>query len=71
MSAFLLISGMYVVHRDWIQEEIDIAEYYNKPIIGIMPWGAQRIPVAVQQASDTMVGWNTNSIVTAVREYAL
>ena len=70
-NAVLIISGMYVNHRAWIQYEIEVAKRYNKPIIGIYPWGAKRIPVAVQEAADVVVRWNTASIVRAIRKYAL
>ena len=71
VNVVLIISGMYVNHREWIQYEIDVAKGYNKPIIGIRPWAAQRIPTAVQSAAIEMVGWNTNSIVSAIRKHAL
>ena len=71
VNVVLIISGMYVNHRDWIQYEIDVAQYYSKPIIGIRPWTSQRIPNAVQLAAHTMVGWQTSSIVSAIRRYAL
>ena len=70
-SVVLVISGMYVNYRDWIQYEMDVAERYHKPVIGIHPWGAKRIPVVVRQVAATMVGWNTKSIVRAIREYAI
>ncbi len=69
-SAVLIISGMYVNYREWIQYEIDVALGYDKPIIGIKPWGAERVPVAVQSVADEMVGWNTTSIVAAIKKYA-
>ena len=62
---------MCVNYRNWIQYEMKLAQHYNKPMIGIRPWGAERIPVAVQQSAATMVGWNTSSIVRSVRKYAL
>jgi hypothetical protein len=71
VNVVLIISGMYVYHRDWIQYEIEVAQSYQKPIIGIEPWGSQRIPAEVQSAAITMVGWNTNSIVTAIRAHAI
>jgi hypothetical protein len=67
----IIISGMYAAHRQWIQREIEIAQEMNKPIIGIKPWGNERIPVAVQNAACEMVGWNTTSIVDAIRRYSL
>ena len=62
---------MYVNHRRWIQEEIDIAIYYEKPIIGVTPWGQERVPIEVQNVAKEMVGWQTNSIVAAIRRCSL
>ncbi len=70
-SVVLIIAGMYVNFRQWIEYEIEVAKDYRKPIIGIEPWGSERIPVQVQRAATEMVGWNTNSIVTAIRRCAL
>ncbi len=64
-SIVLVISGMYVNHREWIQYEIDVAQSYGKPIIGIKPRGNQRIPIQVREIASDIVGWNTNSIVDA------
>lgn len=71
VNCFLIISGMYVNYRKWIQEELEIAQAYDKPIVGIIPRGQERIPVEVQNAAKEMVGWNTDSIVTAVRKWSL
>jgi len=71
INCFLIVSGMYVKHRKWIQEEMDIAKAYNKPIIGVIPLGQERIPTEVRSAADEMVYWNTNSIVSAVRSWAI
>ena len=71
VNAVIIISGMYVNYRTWIQYEIEIAQIYSKPIIGIRPLGAQRTPIEVQKAAETLVGWRTNSIVEAIRKYAI
>lgn len=71
INCFVIISGMYANHRKWIQEEMDIAKSYNKPIIGVIPQGQERIPVEIQSAAKEMVGWNTDSIVAAVRKWSL
>lgn len=70
-SCFLVISGMYAQHRKWILEEMRIAVEYGKPIISVIPYGQQRIPIEVQNISKDVVGWNTNSIVESIRKYAL
>ena len=67
--AVIILAGMYVPHSYWIEKEIDIATEMKKPIIGIMPWGSQKTPKAVQDAADEIVGWNTDSIVGTIRQY--
>ena len=70
-SCVIILSGMYVAYSEWIDYEIDTAVALRKPIIGVKPWGQERIPTKVQNNSDIMVGWNSASIVQAVRDYAL
>lgn len=70
VEAVVILGGMYVSHSGWIQAEIDFAKSIGKPIIGVIPWGAQRMPLAVINAADIIVGWNTSSIVSAIRNYA-
>jgi hypothetical protein len=63
----LIIGGMYCTYREWIQEEIEIAQAHRIPIIGIYLWGAERTPTEVTTATWEMVGWNSGSIVAAIR----
>ncbi len=71
VNCFVIISGMYVNYRKWIQEEIEIALKYNKPIIGVVPLGQVSTPKIVQQIAKEMVNWRTDSIVAAIRKYSL
>lgn len=71
INCFLVVSGMYVNHRKWIQAEIDIAKAYNKPIVGVRPLGQEHVPIEVQNASKEMVGWQTSSIIDAIRRCSL
>lgn len=71
VNCVLILGGMYAAYSNWINEEITIAQSYGKPIVGIYPWGSERMPVAVQEAANKLVNWNTSSIVSAVREISL
>lgn len=71
VNCVLILAGMYAAHREWIQKEIDIAQGLAKPIVGLKPWGQQLIPVAVSGAAKQMVGWNTSSIVRAIRVHSI
>lgn len=69
--ALLLIAGMEVPRRDWIDFEIRFARRIGTPIIGILPRGSVQLPKIVSRASSEIVGWNRDSIVTAIRARAL
>lgn len=64
----LVISGMYTAYSDWMRYEIDESLRMGKPIIGIIPWGNSDIPQYVKAHADDIVGWNTDSIVSAIRK---
>ena len=70
-SCVLVISGMYTMYSRWMQYEIDTARTKGKPIIAIRPYGGMRMPSAVSEAASVTVGWNTDSIVSAIRAYHL
>ena len=71
VNCVLILAGMYVNHRKWIKKEIAIAKRLSKPIVGIVPRGHRLTPIAVREAADTMVGWNSSSIVQAIRAYSI
>ena len=43
----------------------------EKPIIGIKPWASTQVSSVVADNATEMVGWNTNSIVKAIRKHSL
>ena len=70
-SVVLIMAGVYASYSDAIDMEISIAKELNKPIIAVEPWGAERTSTVVKNSADVIVGWNTNSLVTAIREYSI
>ncbi len=69
----LVLVGVYASYSKWIDKEIKIAKSAwtsPKSILAISPWGNQRISREATDSADKTVGWNTNSIVSAIRELA-
>jgi MTH538 TIR-like domain (DUF1863) len=64
----IILAGMYAAHSAWIDFEINQAVRMGKVIIGVKPWGQERVPSNVQNAATVMVGWNSQSVIGAVRE---
>ena len=50
---------------------LHIASGYDKPIIAVEYWGAERTSSIVKDAADVIVKWNAKAVADAVREYAI
>ena len=71
-SVVLIMAGVYATYSKWINKEINLAKNgfsAPKPIIAIRPRGNERISTVVQEAANKIVGWNTESVVDAIREF--
>jgi len=69
--AVLILAGVYASYSKWINEEIALANrgFQNpKPIVAIQPWGAEKTSRVVKDNADIIVGWNTSSIVSGIRQ---
>ena len=58
-----------MLSSDWIEEETRITRsVLSKPLVAVIPWGAEQVPSIIRDAASRLVGWNTDSVVGAVRE---
>jgi len=64
------IAGIYASYSDWIAWEMETAAAKKVPIIGIVPYGQERISATVTNHSVEDVRWNTESIIDAIRRHA-
>jgi hypothetical protein len=71
VNCVIILGGMYSAYSDWIIKEIQLAQSYNKPIIGVYPWGQVNMPRVVQDAANKLVKWQTSSTVDAIRRLSL
>ena len=66
-TCVLILAGVYSTYSKWINIEIALAKSMGKKIIAIQPWGAERTSKVVKENADVIVGWNTDSVVNAIR----
>ena len=67
----IVLAGVYATYSKWINIELDLAEsgFTNrKPILAIRPRGQVNISSRVRDSADKIVGWNTESVVSAIRD---
>ena len=65
VNCVIILGGMYA-HRKWMKYELEAAKKLRKPIIIVAPRGQERMPIELQQYP--VVRWNTDSIITAIRQ---
>lgn len=65
------LAGMYASHSDWMEWELQTAFDNNIPIIGVVPRGAIRISATVSSRAVEIVRWNTESIISAIRNNSI
>ena len=73
-NVIIIMAGKYATYSKWITKEIQIAknDFANdKPIIGVRPWANTQVSSLVQNNADALVGWNTESIVNAIRRHGI
>ena len=64
------MAGMYGSYSEWMKWEIETAKSIGKPVIAVVPWGQERVSSIIAGQADRIVRWNTESIVSAIRELA-
>lgn len=67
-SCVIIMAGVYASYSKWINKEIAMAKKYNKPIIAVKYWGAQRFCSEVINSATEVVGWNSKSVADAVKK---
>lgn len=65
-DALIVLSGLWDDNRDMIEEHIRYSQSFEKAIIIIRPYGAEEIPLELQEVATKVVGWNTACIVDAI-----
>lgn len=72
-DVLLVLAGVYATYSRWINLEMHIAKnvcFPMKPIIAIEPWGSSRTSLNVKASANKVVGWNSSSVISAIREIA-
>ena len=64
----ILTAGVHASYSGSIRREIEFAKSLGKPIIAVVPLGAERTSSLIGYANE-VVGWRADSVVTAVRHY--
>lgn len=64
------IAGMYASYSEWIEWELKTANNNNIPVVGVIPRGQIRVSQIITNYAKDTVGWNTESIIKAIKQYS-
>jgi hypothetical protein len=71
VNCVIILAGVYSTYSKWINKEIDICKnVFDKPLVAVQPWGAERTSTTVKNNADIIVNWQSASIVQAIRDYS-
>ena len=67
IDVIILLAGLYNYNKETFNELIKASENYNIPIVLVRPHGLEEVPENLEKEASTIVGWNANCIIDAIK----
>lgn len=68
IDVIVILAGLYSKNEDAIDDIIEAATKYNKPIVIIKPYGLEDVDENLKKIATAIVGWNANCIIDSLKE---
>lgn len=68
VDRIILLAGLYNDNRELFEALLNAGEKYEIPIVLVRPLGLEEVPEILEQKAATIVGWNANCIVDAIKD---
>ncbi|WP_400199530.1 nuclease [Methanobrevibacter smithii] len=67
IDVIILLAGLYNYNKKTFNDLIKASENYNIPIVLVRPHGLEEVPENLEKEASTIVGWNANCIIDAIK----
>lgn len=67
IDVIILLAGLYNYNKETFNDLIKASENYNIPIVLVRPQGLEEVPENLEKEASTIVGWNANCIIDAIK----
>ena len=67
IDVIILLAGLYNYNKETFNDLIIASENYNIPIVLVRPHGLEEVPENLEKEASTIVGWNANCIIDAIK----
>ena len=68
VDRIILLAGLYNDPKEVFEDLLKAAEQYNIPLVLVRPLGLEEVPEILEQKAATIVGWNANCIIDAIKD---
>ena len=68
IDVIIILSGLYSKNKEAIDDIIEAAIKYKKPIVVVKPYGLEDLPKNLEKIATSIVGWNANCIIDTLKE---
>ena len=67
IDVIILLAGLYNYNKETFNDLIKASENNNSPIVLVRPHGLEEVPENLEKEASTIVGWNANCIIDAIK----
>lgn len=67
IDVIILLAGLYNYNKETFNDLIKASENYNIPIVLVRPHGLEEVHENLEKEASTIVGWNANCIIDAIK----
>lgn len=68
VDRIILLSGIYNDNKELFEDLLNASEKYEIPIVLVRPLGVEEVPIELDEKAATIVGWNANCIIDAIKD---
>ncbi|WP_407453214.1 nuclease [Methanobrevibacter sp.] len=68
IDRIIFLAGLYKDNKELFEVLLKAAEEYEIPIVLVRPMGLEEVPEVLEEKAATIVGWNANCIIDAIKD---
>ncbi len=68
VDRIILLAGLYNNNKELFNHLVTASEKYDIPIVLVRPQGLEEVPLELEEKAATIVGWNANCIIDAIKD---
>ena len=68
VDRIIFLAGLYNDNKELFKDLLKASEEYNIPIVLVRPYGLEEVPEILEEKAATIVGWNANCIIDAIKD---